>query len=300
MTLDDALALALDRGVLPTHLGSAEARGLFREAARERAVFSARTTSASYLQGLRDLLARMMQGGYRADRAALRVEARELLARLGYDPETGFPGDQALGIPPAKPGSLQDLGSAARLNLILDTQEGLLRGRAQRDRGLGRADVFPAWELVRVGTRRVPRGEMGTKSWGVRWFEANGPGPYLDPATGRARLVALKTDGIWSRLGDAGFFDDGLDVDHPPFAYNSGMGWRELSRRDYLAIVGDAAGAAPVPAAPAPVRTPDAAREALPAPVLPRGLDPELVARLRARATPDYRAQLERIARPAA
>jgi hypothetical protein len=289
---DDALALAMDRGVLPTSLGSADARGLFRDAARERAVFSARTTNATYLQGLRERLARMMEGGYEADRGQLRLELKSLLRDLAYDPAKGFPGDEDLDIPEALPGSLRDLSSDLRLNLILDTQERLMRGKAQRERGLGRADLFPAWELVRVGSRRTPRGEAGTKSWGVRWIEANGPAPILDRETGRARLIALKTDGVWDRLGNAGFFDDALDVDHPPFAFNSGMGWRELSRREWIAAYPE--WVEPMFPAGAPeIRTRAEAVEALPRVAVPAGLDADLIARLRAQATPEYRAALE-------
>jgi hypothetical protein len=197
---DDALLLARGRGILPTALGSARARGIFRRAAQVWAVFSARTTSAIYLQGLRDRLEMLMTGGFDNDLPKLRLELKRLLTQLAYDPATGFPGDEELDIPPAEPGSLQDLASDARLNLILKTQEKLTRGAAQKARGLERMDFFPAWELVRVGERRVPRGSMGTIGWGRRWMESGGPVPLID-ADGLPRLIALKTDPIWEALG---------------------------------------------------------------------------------------------------
>ena len=46
------------------------------------------------------------------------------------------------------------------------------------------------------------------------------------------RMIALKGDPIWGELGSADNFDDALNVDHPPFAYNSGMGWREISKSE--------------------------------------------------------------------
>jgi hypothetical protein len=45
---------------------------------------------------------------------------------------------------------------------------------------------------------------------------------------------------VWGELGASGNFDDALDVDYPPFAFNSGMRWREVSRGECnaLGIVG--------------------------------------------------------------
>lgn len=297
---DDVLALARDRGILPTTLSSAEGRRIFREAAQERAVFSARTTSAAYLQELRDRLERIVQGGYDNDLPQLRLELKNLLQELGYDPATGFPGDASLGVPAAAPGSLQDLSSTRRLNLILQTQERLLRGSAQKARGLDRIAQFPAWELVRIGTRRIPRGEMGTKSWGRRWLEAGGPAPVIDGATGTPRLMALKSDPIWAGIGDSTRFEDALGVDHPPFAFNSGMGWREIPAREWARLTEAGQVRAATPATTAVART--EARDAetsIPKTELPKGLSPELLQRLRGIATPAYRDEVERRLRAA-
>ena len=42
-------------------------------------------------------------------------------------------------------------------------------------------------------------------------------------------MIALKGDPIWGELGSYDNFPDALGVDHPPFAFNSGMGWREVA-----------------------------------------------------------------------
>src|SRR5690606_24950516 len=173
--------------------------------------------------------------------------------------------------------------------------ERLMRGAAQQARGLERIDAFPAWELVRTQSRRVPRGEMGTIGWGRRWVESGGPAPVIDYATGRTRRIARKGDAIWAALGDSSRWDDALDVDHPPFAFNSGMGWREIARREWDALVerGDVDGSTPPgsPARPEPTAS-------VPPAELPKGLSPDLLARLRGMATPEYRAMLERRMRP--
>lgn len=223
--LTQAVKLAQERGLLPSWMGSAELQELALRL-RERAFFSARTTNAWYLEKLKALVERYTRGeGRDNDLAQLRVEARELLARAGYTPEKGFPGDEELGIPPAEPGSLKDLGSEKRLNLILNTQRDMMNGLGKKLRGLTRVTSHPAWELVRVLSSRVPR------EWLERWKTA---AENIDwqgvsrAALDGGRMVALKTSPMWPALGSAALFADALNVDHPPFAFNSGMGWREL------------------------------------------------------------------------
>ncbi len=232
--VDEALERAAGRQILPTALGSAELREEFAAAVRGRAVFSARTTNAVYLQALRDVIERLLKEGFGNDKPKLRLELKQTLQRLGYTPELGFPGDARLGIPPAEPGSLTDLSSDKRINLILDTQFSLMEGWAQQQRGEERADAFPAWELVRMEPRRVPRGSTNySVGWVARWRTVGGP---LRPGM---RLMAPKGHPIWTALGDSAQFRDALDVDHPPFAFNSGMGWREVTAAEFSAWLGD-------------------------------------------------------------
>lgn len=227
--ISQALARAAERGLMPTALGTAQIRDQVAQQIVRNAVFSARTTNAFYVQFLKAAVERLLQGGRGNDWPQIRLELRMLLQRLGYTPEKGFPGDAARGVPPAEPGSLRDLSSDLRLNLILKTQEELMRGAALRARGLdgSRVDQFPAWELVRLIPRQVPRGsrDSRTKGWPQRFVEAGGE-------LRKGRMIALKTDPVWDALGDSSTFSDALDVSHPPFAFNSGMGWREIHWRE--------------------------------------------------------------------
>lgn len=225
-TLNDAFAKAMQRGVLPTWMGTAELDEL-ELAIKEHAVFSARTTNAVYLEELRGKIGRLIAAGYDGDQAKLRLELKTLLTELGYNPETGFPGDARLGIPAARAGSLQDLSSDKRINLILDTQLELMAGAGQEQRGLSAAalDLFPAWELVRIKAARVPR------DWAVRFTKAGGR--VLTDADGRKRIVASKLDAVWSVLGDRALFKDALNVSHPPFAFGSGMAWQAIDSAEW-------------------------------------------------------------------
>lgn len=229
-TLTQAFTTAMKRGILPTWMGSAELDEL-ELAIKERAVFSARTTNAVYLEGLHEKIGRLLANGYDGDQAKLRLELKQLLAELAYNPETGFPGDAALGIPAARAGSLQDLSSDKRINLILDTQLELMAGKGQEQRGLSKEalDLFPAWELVRIKEARVPR------DWFTRFKQAGGR--VLEDADGRKRLVAHKLDEVWSVLGDRALFKDALDVSHPPFAFGSGMAWQAIESAEWEDLI---------------------------------------------------------------
>lgn len=245
--LAQALRLAQDRGLLPTSMGSRELSELLQRM-EERLFFSARTSNLWYVDQLAKLVQRYVQGeGRDNDLAKLRVEARDLLALAGYTPEGGFPGDEALGIPPATAGSLRDLSSEKRLNLIFETQAQMMRGLGLKLRGITRAESHPAWELVRYKHAREIEWE---RDWLKRWKEAAdnvewqgvlGGQTSASAEDGRAgalpsRMVALKSSPIWRALGSSALFADALNVDHPPFAFNSGMGWREVKWKEAQAL----------------------------------------------------------------
>jgi hypothetical protein len=281
----DALTLAKERQLLPTSLSSTEIREL-DSGLKARSVFSARTTNATYLSALQTRVERYLAKGYEGDLATLRVELKKELARAGYTPEKGFPGDKALGIPPAKPGSIQDLSSDRRINLILRTQLRLMTGKAQRNAGLDPRTLqrYPAWELIRTLDREVPR------NWAVRWVKVGGTlyGPNKN------RMIALKTDPIWQAIGNPSNFDDALDVDHPPFAYESGMGWQQIKKAECieLGVIIPAPDPSPTPTSEATPPTPPTPEQTPPPPPTPSdflppavtstdGLTPTILARLK-------------------
>lgn len=229
-----ALDRAMARGVLPSSLGSAAQRRAFSRSLKRAMVFSAKVTNADYLTGIFEEINNILTGGYENDIPAARLRLKQLLRREGYTPEKGFPGDEELGIEPAEPGSLQDLSSDARLNLIIETQTGLMRGLVQREQDHDpiAMKMFPWWELVRVEHRRVPRGspDSGSLGWPARWAKARGPAPVV--VEGKTRLIAAKDHPVWFNLGDSSLFEDALDVDFPPFAFRSGWGVRNIHWRE--------------------------------------------------------------------
>jgi len=228
-----ALSVSQIREILPTTLGSAEIRTRIAVELRSNAVFSARTGNTIYLAKIKEVIDAVAAG--RMDQATARLVLLETLRAIGYTPEGGFPDDPPGEVPEAIQGTLQDLSSRRRMDLIIDTQRALMIGCGQQLRGMQpeRLKQFPAWELVRAEDRMAPRnwasGDGGTPpryqgqpDMRSRWTIAGG-------ILNGGRMIALKGDPIWGELGSSDNFQDALDTDHPPFAFQSGMAWREVS-----------------------------------------------------------------------
>lgn len=234
--IDAILEAAAARKLMPTSLSSREVRDQIAAEIRQRSVFLARGTNVKFLSALADILDAYIAG--RMNDADTRLAIVTELESLGYTPEGGFPGDPS--VPPAEAGTLRDLSSTSRMQLVLDTNAQFMFGAGQKAGGESPENAFdyPAWELIRVAPREVPRGFKMTSaglvplpgdSWEERWVACGGV--LIDN-----RMIALKGDDIWKKLGDSQLFDDALDTDHPPFAYNSGKGWRAVPRRECIAL----------------------------------------------------------------
>lgn len=238
----DALAHWRGKAVFPTDLGSADLRGFSRQL-QQRSIFSARTTNVHHLEGIAADIDDALAG--KINKAQFRLRALRRLKVLGYDPAIGFPQDMA-DIPPAERGSLQDLSSETRLNLIFETETAKARnfGRVVAGNRPEALFLFPAWELVRLRYRETPRGKKRVherivddpaNAWARRWAEAgetvNFAGALKSP------MIAAKHSPIWEALGDGeGGHTDSLGNPYPPFAFNSGMDWRAVPRAECIAL----------------------------------------------------------------
>ena len=203
---EQALKLRRAKRVLPTRAGSRELSELAPEI-RERATFSARTSNAGYLAKMDRLLTEMVspaagEDDEPVDPGAVRLQLREELEKIGYQPEKG------------KAGGLQDLGSDARLNLIIDTNVRQAYGYGQflQQNDPDILDAFPCLELYRLFDRKEKR------PWRDRWVRAGGK------LYGGRRMIARKDDPIWTRISRFG-------TPYPPFDFNSGMSTEEVDRQ---------------------------------------------------------------------
>jgi hypothetical protein len=233
----EALQFLARKQLLPTDLSSAALREVGADI-RRQALFSARNTQASILGEIHKNLGALLEGQSNTATAAEAIQAS--LKAIGYRPESGFRGETELGIPPADAGSLRDLSSDQRVKLVLETNQRMAQnyGRLVQGNEEDALWLFPAWELVRIYPRTVERGFRRVKdglvadpdnAWETRWTTAGGE--LVD-----GRLVALKGAEVWANLGDSALFDDGLDNPFPPYAFNSGMGWREVPREEAVAL----------------------------------------------------------------
>ncbi|HEY0966932.1 MAG TPA: hypothetical protein VGE76_16315 [Opitutaceae bacterium] len=207
MPYEEALDAAEIRTLLPTTGRTADLRQLGGAITR-RAMFSATVTLASRLQAMADGVNAVLTGT--GDQATAALALKQLLDREGYQPD------------PEKAGGLEDLSSLARRRLIIETNVATAQGYGWREQGMQPdvLDEYPAQELFRAFG---PPDSSKRRNWAERWAEAGGRF-YGD------RMIALKTDPVWRRLGS--MFDDSLGNDYPPFAFNSGMDVRDIGREE--------------------------------------------------------------------
>ena len=199
------------KDLLPTTLGSEEIRGTIAADILRRSVFSARMASATYLAKIRDVCSRVLAG--EINQATAVLELTQTLADMGHSPQDG--------------NGIDNPASLRRLNLIVDTQTQMAASVARIDNETeGTIARWPAWELVRFERRDKPR-----KDWAARW-RAAGESVGWQGAL-QNRFIALKSSPIWAALGaGAGGFSDTLGNPYPPFAYSSGLDWREVTAED--------------------------------------------------------------------
>lgn len=206
MKFKTAMQFLQRKSIMPTALRSWALQELPVEL-RERAFFSAGVESAVFLQEAFDAVEIIVQG--EADRATMRVQLRSMLDRLGYVPDE------------ADAGSLTDLRSDRRLNLILDTNAAQVRayGRHKLEQAPEILDAYPAAELVRVGgLPEEPR------PWLQKWQDAGGR--LYD-----GRMIARRDDPVWSKPLSAGGFNR-FGASYGPFDFNSGMRKRNIAREE--------------------------------------------------------------------
>ena len=172
---------------------------------RDRAFFSATVDDARRLAVMREAVARVAAGELSESQARLAI--REALEKTGY------------AAPQGKEGGLQDLSSRRRLDLIIQTNVAEARGYVRYLEGTseGALAAFPCQEFLRVQRRKVER-----TTWRERWDKAGGK-IYA------GRMIALKTDPVWANLS-------AFHHTWPPFDFNSGMGLRDIGRREAIRL----------------------------------------------------------------
>ncbi len=210
MPFHEALDAADVKSLLPTTGDSAALRQLAPDIKR-RAWMSATVSNLKFLAGIRDGTGELLKG--QSDQATVRLGLKNILRDMGYVPD------------PDHAGGLQDLGSDRRLNLIIETNAQTAQGFGWFAQG-NQEDVLDQWPAQELYRALVPKGGVpAERDWAERWEAAGGE--FIGD-----RMVALKTDPVWEKLGSSALFPDGLDNPWPPFAFNSGMDVRDVDRAE--------------------------------------------------------------------
>lgn len=220
----DAAQIFALKKILPTDLSTEEIRVIIGEL-RAQSFFSARTTDEYLLQLYKDKIAGILNPVAKEGEATtqfspayVRQAIKEFLTEVGYQPEE----DEA--------GTIKDLSSDARINLVVKTNTQLAQGQGMwiANQRAAILDEWPGQELFRAEGREKPR------DWLMRWRLAGaqtgdpiGTGWTITPGE---RMIALKNHPIWDWIGSSQLFKDALDVVWPPFAFNSGMWVRDVDR----------------------------------------------------------------------
>ena len=196
------------RGVMPTNLSTAEIREQLGISFHRHNFSSARTTLEELLNQYKADIGSLVNPvtTQRADRitesnpqgnvttgynpAEARLRAKELLKQLGYRPEEG------------QEGTLKDLSSDRRINLVIKTNTELSQGAGAKIQGNDPAvlEAFPCWELKRIAASKKQR------DWESRWQLASADSGDTDAMQAfeeSGRMVARKDSPIWSSLGSS-------------------------------------------------------------------------------------------------
>ena len=121
--------------------------------------------------------------------------------------------------------------SEAKIDFVVKTQHRMAQSLGQlAAQTPGQIRRYPAWHLIRVGTRLEPRDD-----WDRRWIAAGSATGWQGAC--KDTWIALKSSPIWAALGEgAGGFRDAIGNPFPPFAFGSGMGWKRVSRAECIAL----------------------------------------------------------------
>jgi len=220
----DALRNNAAKRVLKLAFSAQEIEDTLPTAIKSRSVFSAGNMYASVLTDLRGMLGGALQPAVvlqpdgtlrKAERfeslshAKIRTEIRQGLLSRDYAPA---PGDE---------GTIKDLTSDRRIDLVINTQGQMARGYARQRAVQSKAirETFPADRLYRAVFSKKRR------DWLQRWNEAKSElGDATDATTAMSDngpFVASKNDPIWEAISRFG-------TGYSPFDYNSGMRTRSV------------------------------------------------------------------------
>ena len=186
---------------VPTDLTTREMQ-LLDAQLRERMFWSATVNNARVVQNMHAVSNALASGKISMSDARLTIS--KMLQKTGYKPADSVKG------------SIRDLTTTRRLNLILQTNLEMARGYAHHAEAQEDLDLYPCQELIRTRNSRVPR------DWKTRWQTAGGK-------LYNGRMIAEINSPIWKNISR-------FDLPYPPFDFNSGMGVMPVRRDEAIKL----------------------------------------------------------------
>lgn len=235
--LTEAVKYLMAKKLMPTSLDSGAIRDL-DAALRRQSFFSAQTTNQFLLGKYRALIASILdparevwEGGEHPatvgyNQARARSEIKGFLASVGYT------------APEGKAGTIEDLSSDSRINLVIDTNVRMAigAGRFIQANEPEAVEKYPAWRFRRVEERLHHRMWEGSKGLWANACRRAGDRRALAAYGDTGRMAALKSSGVWEEISDPDYTPGGLGNPFDPVALNTGMGREELSRAEAVEL----------------------------------------------------------------
>ena len=130
------------------------------------------------------------------------------------------------------------LFSPDHIQMIIQIRNAQIHGLGQRKTSEDELQkiLCPAFELVK--NQKNKDEEFYIADLNRRWEVAGNACNWEGVIKAHDRKIALTSSPIWKMLGSGDLFDDGLDIDHPPFYINGGwiFGWRRITKKELEAL----------------------------------------------------------------
>jgi hypothetical protein len=155
--------------------------------------------------------------------AYARQAIKEHFRAMGYQPGKGLRG------------TIQDLSSDNRINLVIDTNVKLAHGAGhfiQANADPDVVDQWPGWEFIRAGERKEPRRWEGINGLWVNACRRASDDAAIACYAKTGRMCALKSSGVWGEVSDPDYTPGGLGELYDPVAFGTGMVREEMSREE--------------------------------------------------------------------
>lgn len=126
------------------------------------------------------------------------------------------------------------LFSPDHIQMIIQIRNAQLHGLGQRKSSENELQKIlrPAFELVKYHKDKDE--EFYIADLNRRWEIAGNTCNWEGVVKVSDRKIALTSSPIWKLLGSGELFDDGLDIDYPPFYINGGciFGWMSITKKE--------------------------------------------------------------------